>query len=145
MLDVQIEGKRVEFFDEKLTKSYERNERKALSKCGAFVRQAALGKLKYGKKSSRPGNPPMVHRVKGGHSPLKKLLFFAFDGSNNSVVVGPMQYQKSRGRSNMAVPTVLEIGGTSGGVRRAPRPFMRPALFEEINKFPDMFKNILGG
>lgn len=65
---------------------------------------------------------------------LKDMLFFAFDSSSKSVVIGPAKLNR-RGED---VPSILEEGGTetirgkhSGRIKRlkiAPHPYMGPAL-----------------
>lgn len=80
---------------------------------------------------SQPGNPPLS---KTGL--LKKFIFFAWDDSSKSAVIGPAKFKKGD------VPAVLEYGGsvpvtvTSGKTKRlvnvhiAARPYMGPALKE---------------
>lgn len=78
-----------------------------LSKSGAFIRRTAKGKIRYAKSASKPGNPPHAHRGKYGSSPLRELIFFAYDERTNSVVIGPTPF------SGAAIaPRVLELGGT---------------------------------
>ena len=62
-----------------------------LSKAGAFIRRSAKGKIRYAKSVSKPGNPPHAHESKKGgkDSPLRELIFFAYDDRTNSVVIGP--------------------------------------------------------
>jgi len=80
-------------------------------------------KPKLGYKSSEPGEPP---RSRSGL--LKKFLYYAFDQSSKSVVVGPAKLAGMDGDA----PSILEYGGTSEGVKIKPRPYMRPA--EEISR-----------
>lgn len=131
---------------------------RALSKMGAFVRRSAKTSLRYRKKPSPPGAPPSVHRSnmfkrrktdKQGNSkdvmqsPLRELLFFAYDQQAKSVVVGPVPLG-----AKAIVPGVLERGGsvvsrTQGRPRRvtiAPRPYMKPAVNRERHKFKALFK-----
>lgn len=96
------------FFDRPaVIKQMDAHARKALSKGGAFVRRTARQSLKYRNKAAPVGQPPSVHRQsKGGGSPLKDLLFFAWDARRRSVVVGPAAF-----RGSAIVPGVLEKGG----------------------------------
>ncbi len=62
------------------------------------------------------------------------MIFFQFDPSTKSVVVGPKLFRKT------GVPTVpekLELG--KGGYNAF--PFMRPALEKEAVNFPKLFTN----
>lgn len=134
--------------------------RKALSKFGAFVRQRSRTSLKYGTGVSAPGATPTVHRAqtkaktskKTGKvtvqqvSPLRELIFFAFDPATESVVIGP-----TVGGSASGAPEALEHGGTSTYVRDgktlvahyAPRPFVRPAFDQEVEHAADLFKDLI--
>jgi hypothetical protein len=134
--------------------------RKAFSKFGAFVRQRARTSLKYGDRSSAPGQVPTVHRTqtrrktskKTGKatvqrvSPLRELIFFAFDPIKDSVVIGP-----TLGGPNSGAPEAMEHGGvnrfvSNGEVRvahYAARPFMAPAFAAEGEKVPDLFKDLI--
>ena len=170
MLSVQIQGVKSSFFSEEIEKRVKKGVAKSLSKCGAFVRTAAKSSLKYvGKKgkAASPGSPPKVHRTNSFKrtttnrktgvsvtrqvSPLKELLFFAFDPSRESVVVGPMEYKTAKSRS-YKVPAILESGGTVSGRTPAGKPFtaryrafptMKPALDKEMPKFQQQFKNMM--
>ena len=97
-------------------------------------------------KSSRPGEPP---RTNVGL--IKKLLFFSWDPSTESVVIGPERHGEG------TAPWVLERGGI-GKVRAykagrrvfrrvkvAPRPFMRPALRKELPRLPRRWRNSIRG
>lgn len=139
--------------------------RQRLSKVGAYIRRAARSSMKKARQqrlselphaelvsfrraeaiakragrpaprrplaASRPGEPP---RVRAGH--LKRFLYFALDPATTSVVIGPAALS-TRAR----VPAVLEFGGTvdsRGGKRAAriePRPYMGPALEQELPRF----------
>jgi len=83
-----------------------------LSKAGAFIRRTAKGKIRYAKSASKPGSPPHAHASKKGgkDSPLRELIFFAYDPQSNSVVVGPTPFH-----GPAIVPRVLELGGTVSG------------------------------
>lgn len=126
------------FFDRPaVTRAMDRASHAALSKAGAFVRQRAFTSMAYSGKTSEPGEPPLAHT-----GDLRKI-FFAYDHSSRSVVVGPLRFKGSN------VPNILEYGGVThmrrGNRRRtvriAPRPYMRPALAAEAPGFDDMWKN----
>ena len=170
LVDVSIGGSKGSFFDsEKVLKKLDAQTRRSLSKCGAFVRQTAKSSIKYGTKSAPAGSPPTARRSKAfvrttknkktgavksrPTSPLKELIYFAYDDTARSVVIGPALFRQSKTKGYL-VPTVLEKGGSvlvvsSDGVVKpatiAPRPFMNPALMKEMPKFQGTFKNILRG
>lgn len=65
---------------------------------------------------SKPGQPPLLHarthgkkKGKGGNSPLRELIYYAYDPASRSVVIGPVAFNASRGRTTKA----LEHGGTT--------------------------------
>lgn len=89
-------------------------DRKALSKAGAFIRRSMMMSMRKGaKRPSPPGKPP---RVLTGT--LRNMIRFDYDGTKNTVVVGPMKTNQvffERGLSvRGTVPNVLEFGGTVG-------------------------------
>jgi hypothetical protein len=81
-----------------------------LSKAGAFIRRSAKGKIRYAKSPSKPGSPPHGHRGRYGQSPLRELIYFAYDDRTNSVVIGPTPFH-----GTAIVPRTLELGGTAAG------------------------------
>jgi hypothetical protein len=84
----------------------------SLAKAGRFFRRPAKGKIRYAKRPSKPGSPPHAHasRKGGKDSPLRELIYFAYDDRSNSVVVGPTPF-----RGAAVVPRTLELGGTASG------------------------------
>lgn len=104
------------FFDaEKVIRAIGKARAKVLSKAGAFVRTAARSSIKKSKKTSEPGSPPRGH----GQQDLKRKIFFAYDSSRDSVVVGPEKlnivfFNGSGKPASGTVPQVLEEGGTIG-------------------------------
>lgn len=157
------------FFDrDAVLKALERGQLRALSKIGAFVRRRAQTSIRYGKKSSPPGKPPTGHKgvytrprkvgktglvVRQPVSPLRDLIWFAYDPATKSVVIGPILFVGAR-KQNPPAPKLLEFGGmvsrrTNDGKVRTFRyrgnPFMRPALAAERGKSIEIFKNIMAG
>lgn len=134
--------------------------KKALSRFGFFVRQTAKKSLKYGDKPSKPGQPPTVHRsakflrkkkVKGkvklqGSSPLRELIFFGYEATDKSVVIGP-----AIGGSKSGAPHIQEYGGNgiieSRGrrvsVRFPSRPYMQPAFDKQLAAVNNDFRNLV--
>jgi hypothetical protein len=79
-------------------------------------------------RSSAPGNPPLAH---GSKSPIK-LILFAYDAAEQSVVVGPVAFGRQPGVATAA----LEYGGAtqSHGHRFsiAARPNIVPAFDKNL-------------
>ncbi len=111
-------------------------EKRALGKMGGYVRRVARNSLKYGETSSAPGKPPTVHQFftrrkvnrKTGAvtaqsvSPLKELLFYAFDATARSTVVGPAIFGSSARQTKDAkpIPGTIEKGGAVSLTRILP-------------------------
>lgn len=153
------------FFDpSKVIKGMDRAAARALSRFGAFVRQSAKTSIRYREKPALPGQPPSAHRTgtrlkknrKTGvtkrqpSSPLRDLIFFAYDREKKEVIIGPAIFPAARSKG---VPPVLEYGGTEAipprGKRRgrtaryAAHPFMRPARDKNLPQLMGFFKNSL--
>lgn len=163
MLNLTLGAAKSNFFDRaKVKAAMDRAAHKVLSRLGAYVRQRAKTSLRYRDRASLPGNPPSVHRTglrrktnkKTGTrtvqavSPLRELILFAWDASRRSVVIGPVLL-----RAGSKVPALLEYGGV-GEVRDpvtrkvrkaafAPRPYMRPALDEELKLLPPNWRDTI--
>lgn len=132
------------FFDrDKVAKAMDSAGRRNLSRAGAFVRTVAQRSMRYTNywfKHSQRGQPPLAHRQ---NPLLRKLLFFAYDPANKSVVTGPV-----RAKGGL-VPRLLEEGGTTTvnhkGVRRQvrvePRPYMGPALSQTKRDLANRWKD----
>lgn len=144
MIDMRIKSV---FFDRpKVIKAVDRAKRQALSKGGAFIRQAARTSIRPRKGTSKPGNPPFSHE-----GSLRRLILFGYDERTDSVVVGPVGFRSS------TAPNVLEFGGTTTIVRRrqgrlvrqqvriAARSYMAPALERERPKLPALWRNSVRG
>ncbi|MHB1158233.1 MAG: hypothetical protein ACYC26_15520 [Phycisphaerales bacterium] len=113
----------------------DRATRKVLSKFGAFVRTTARHSIRPRKKPSPPGSPPSSHT-----GLLKKFIYFGYDPSKRSVVIGPVRLsEQGRGEA----PHLLEYGGVwrigKKVAHYSPRPFMRPAFEHEKPKLPAMW------
>lgn len=124
MLDIRVAARVTKhFFDRRAVIDRIGRARAAvLSKAGAFIRRGAKGKIRYAKSASKPGSPPHAHESKKGgkDSPLRELIYFAYDDHTNSVVIGPMPF-----RGTPIVPRVLELGGTSPGHKNPLRRIRR--------------------
>jgi hypothetical protein len=168
-MDVTVTMKVVDLFFDRpaVTRRLDVANRKALSQGGAFIRRAAISRLRRRKRYSLPGESPSVH----SSDPVANLRFilFGFDG-RDSVIIGPVglnQKQYINGKiSGGTVPNLMEFGGRAGireklvgkswmprGRRAprpgqptrirlatyAPRPFMGPAMTAEQDKFPQLW------
>jgi len=78
-------------------------------------------------RTSEPGGPPLLHMRP---SPLKRLIYFAYDPARDSVVIGPLRFGRAGAEA-------LEYGGTVAARRRRvrirARPFMRLALGKGVS------------
>lgn len=98
------------FFDRAaVINAVSKGRRRALSKVGAFVRRTARSLIRSRRRASNPGEPPSSHE-----GSLRRLLFFAYDQSADSVVIGPAlmngasRHVFTHGKT---VPETLEFGG----------------------------------
>ncbi len=161
MLGLTVNVAKGSFFDrQKVQDAADKATRKVLSRFGAYTRQRARTSLRYRKASSVPGMPPTVHRTmtrtktnkktgvakKQTVSPLREFVFFAFDASRKTVVIGPALLNGKGGPMILRAieyggPTVIKTRGKRKRVMVRARPFMRPAFEEEKKSLPDMWKN----
>lgn len=124
-----FEGFKGSFFDsEAVLKAADKMERKQLSKFGAYVRTRWRTSLRYRTDPARPGDPPSVHRStlrlktnrktgarsRQAVSPEREFIFFAYDGAEKTVVIGPAltNQKKPKGLGAQLVTEVIEYGGT---------------------------------
>lgn len=114
--------------------------RRALSRFGAFVRATAKSSIRRRKRPSQPGCPPSSQT-----GLLKRFIFFAYDPTRRSVVIGPQRLNQK----NTDAPHTLEYGGWTtvaerGRKRRvfiAPRPYMQPAFDKERPNLPALWRD----
>lgn len=148
-VDFSFQAIKNSFFDtDAIVAQVKKDFRRTAGRFGAFARRRMKSSLKYREGKSSPGSPPNVHRSRGYTrpkkgkdgtvsrqpvSPLRELIFFAYDRDTESVVVGPVKFG---GKGGIA-PGLLEHGGggtfkasRTGEIKRgvwAPRPFVKPA------------------
>lgn len=138
------------FFDrERVINALTREEHKAFSKIGAYIRTRARRSIRKRKKSSRPGQPPHSHSGE-----LRKGILFAYDPDAHGVVVGAYRMNSKAGNA----PEILEYGGTTKvsarrddarkkrrRVRILARPYMLPALEAELaaGTIPEAWRDII--
>lgn len=119
---------------------------RSLSRFGAYVRRTAKQSIRKRKKPSMPGKPPSSHT-----GLLKKFIWFGYDPSRRSVVIGPAKL-----RLLGETPHVLEHGGRNVTtvkygrskskrskriVKIKARPFMQPALEKNRPELPKLFRD----
>jgi hypothetical protein len=149
------------FFDKKkVLDALDKATLRIFKEFGRRVRARAQKSLRYGEKPSAPGSPPTAHksntiertskstgkkRVRSV-SFLREYLWFAFDTSTKSVVIGPARLN---GTVSADAPRALEDGGTSTildhgkrlKVSIKARPFMGPAAQAERAGLPAMWQD----
>jgi hypothetical protein len=127
------------FFDrKKVETAAERRIRRALSRFGAFVRQAAKSSIPSRKGISAPGSPPSSHT-----GTLRNAIYFHYDPATRSVVIGPIAMGKGgTGALALEVGGHIKVPGLRGGrsLHYEPRPFMMPAFMAELPKVPPQFR-----
>lgn len=146
MITIKFEKIKGNFFDrEVIAKAMDAATKKALSKFGAFVRTRARTSIRKRKKASSPGSPPNSHV-----GLLKKFLFFSWDASTRTVVIGPARLDSTVDPASLSA---LEYGEASSIeelqgkqlVRRTitikARPFMGPAFRAELPGLAERWKN----
>ncbi|HOQ06096.1 MAG TPA: hypothetical protein PKY88_12885 [Anaerohalosphaeraceae bacterium] len=129
------------FFDRQaVTSALDKSTRKVLSKFGGLVRKTARWSIRKRKRASAPGSPPSSHTEL-----LKRFIFYSYDDSEKSVVIGPAKLHAKKG----SAPEVLEYGGTIlleiGEVKKqiqiARRPYMNPAFEKTKTQLPHLWRN----
>ncbi len=129
------------FFDQKKVKSAaDRATLRVFSRFGAYVRRRSRQSIRRRKRAARRGQPPSSHI-----GLLKQFIFFVYERTKRSVIVGPARLGGKVGNA----PEALEYGGRSQmishGERRSvfiePHPFMRPAFEAEKPKLRGMWAN----
>jgi hypothetical protein len=135
---MSLDASRRGFFDRSaVEKAVDRAKIRQMSKAGSFVRRSARQSIRKSDASSAPGQAPKSHT-----GILKDFIFFQYDKSSDSVVVGPARLN---GRVTRDAPSVLEYGGHVNifGKRRniQPRPYMVPAFKENEAQIANIFKD----
>lgn len=129
---LSVERFKDNFFDAgAVIKAMDKATRAVFSRFGSFVRRRAQTSIRYRVKPSAPGEPPSAHRTgtrtkvnrrtgavnRQASSPLRDLIFFAYDAATQTVVVGPALFAGSKQPrpAGRTIPQTLERGGTLGG------------------------------
>lgn len=146
MINFKLNEMKGMFFDSpKVMAAVDKATRTVLSRFGAYVRTAARSSIRKRKKSSAPGTPPSSHTGE-----LKRFIFFGYDVHRRSVVIGPTRLNAKAGTAPEALEhggnaTVVSYDKTRGKQKRtvniSQRPFMAPALKQELPKLPAMWQD----
>ena len=147
--NITFKAAKSNFFDRaSILDVLDKQERKYLARYGALVRSIARRSIKkqpyrVGSKNERDRRRDRRRRAsKPGFPPgdvtgiLKKTIFFSFDDSRRTVVIGPIKTSGTKGRN---VPETLEYG--RGRIR--PRPFMVPAHNEALPQAENIYKETI--
>jgi hypothetical protein len=127
-------------------KAIQRKAQRVLFRTGAYARKAMQRRMRRRKKASRPGDAPSAHE-----NPLiKKRLFYGYDPTSESIVVGPETFKPPKGHrlagGQRSIVEVLDAGGSivrsnrDGESIRAqiePRPIAGPVLPDALSKMED--------
>ncbi len=132
------------FFDrDKVLASMESARRRALSKAGMIVRRSAIKAIREQSpgRPSRPGDPP-----RSAIGRLQSAIFYSYDPSTQSVVVGPELLAARRNPGGIPATETLEHGGIAQRRRGRPfrmeaRPYMAPALAKHIDKVAPLWRD----
>ena len=158
MIGFKINQAKGLFFDRPaVVNAISRDDQKRMSKFGAGVRKRSQKSIQIRSGASQPGDPPHGHKTATKSrkskstgktrvqsvSLLREFIYFVFDRSSRSVVIGPA---KLNGRIGNA-PEALEHGGPSQIWRSGksvsanikPRPFMQPAFDAELPAAPSLW------
>jgi hypothetical protein len=134
MLPVSLSLAKDSFFDRpSVLRAVERGRRRALSRYGSYVRKIAQNSMKRRKGTSPPGMPPYAHT-----GLLKRHIYFMYDASKQSVVIGPILI-----KPGSIVPSLLEYGGSVGKKVYQARPYMRPAHKQGLARLSDFLKDFV--
>ena len=131
------------FTSRKVLRLLDKKTHAALKRFGQYVRTTAKRSIKpVGKKGkpSAPGQPPKSRR-----GLLKNFIFYGFDLTKRSVVIGPARLS-GKGKA----PSVLEYGGTVKGKSKkahitsskvSARPYMGPAFEKGKKRLSALWQN----
>ena len=141
MIGFKIDQAKTMFFDrKKVERSADRATLRVLSRFGAYVRKTARESIRKRRRVSSDGEPPSSHV-----GLLKQFIFFVYDRTKRSVIIGPARLGGKVGNA----PEALEYGGQSQAIRRGKRqsmfitsrPYMNPAFDAEKPKLAGMWRD----
>jgi hypothetical protein len=126
------------FFDaDAIAQATDRARDKWLMTAGAMIRRTAQRSMKRRQGPSAPGTPPNSHV-----GTLRRLIFFAHDKANDTVVAGPVGFPLG----STTGAAVVTLGGSftrrDGVTSEFPaRPLMQPAYEERREDILNAWRN----
>lgn len=105
---------------------------KSLGHAGAVIRLAVRRSIRRRKKASTPGTPPNTQTGQ-----LRESIRYAVDGPSGTVVIGPSRADIDE------IGRVHEFGGPFRGRSYPERPFMGPALQQNLQRIPREWRGIV--
>ncbi|HPU07470.1 MAG TPA: hypothetical protein PLO20_13100 [Thermogutta sp.] len=161
MLQLTIKQAKDFFFDRQaVISAVDKASRKVLTRSGALVRGIARRSMKQVRPDAPPAPPGSPPRSRKGL--LKRFMFYVFDPSSKTVVVGPALLPGMR--RDLTIPQLHEHGGETravireirwekgrrrrvetrkGKLRFPRRPYMEPALAKVRPQLPQFWKDVL--
>jgi hypothetical protein len=128
-----------------LAKQFRYRTYRALERLGFLIRKQAQSEIEDVKGPSKAGKPPHTHKrhtTKSGKEGHKGLLpasiLYGLEKESLSVLVGPSVNVIG------SAMRAMEHGGEYKGHDYPPRPFMGPALGEEIGELPGLLSEEWG-
>lgn len=116
-----------------VAKAAQRESAKAIGRAAGRIRKTAIASISRGQEASAPGSPPNTRRGQ-----LKRAIRFDVNRESLEAVIGPMESMV--GTSAAA----HEFGEEYKGQDYPERPFMGPALDDNITAFAEEFSGTIG-
>jgi hypothetical protein len=108
-----------------------------LGHAAATVRKEAIASIEVSDEPSEPGTPPHTRPGRGGRQ-LPRAIRYDVDRDIQSAIVGPVASRFGQaGRAH-------ELGGFFKGDLFDPRPFMRPVLIDNLDRFAHEWRGSIG-
>lgn len=131
-------------FFERIAKAVEKEKYNSLSHAAASIRKAEIESIQRAKGPSEPGTPPHTHfkgrgRTKKGKPRMGRLpAAILYDVEGERAVIGPRESVVGTSAS------AHEFGGEYKGQVFPQRPFARPALEKNLDRFAADWQYSLG-
>jgi hypothetical protein len=130
---ISFDAKLVTQYSKKIYSAAEKAARKALAKSAYRVMQGAKALIERDESYSEPGMPPHTRRGQ-----LRSAIRYTINYRLPDAVIGPTASGFAQAGQ------VHEFGGTFMGGEYPARPFMRPALNDELDNFAGGFAGSIG-
>jgi hypothetical protein len=130
---------RVKIVDEtkRVENAAARSAFRSLGHAAGSIRKTAIASIEVSSDPSKPGEPPHTRPGKGGRA-LKRSIAYDVEQSKLSAVVGARaSVVGESGRAH-------EVGGEFKGDAFEKRPFMVPALDEQLDRFASDWAGSIG-